>query len=110
RPKASKPKPAALACADWLGFQILLDRHSVSPGQIDGKRGANVSHALAAFQGANRLPASGAADCDTWRALGGGTGQAPLTMYTVTNEDVAGPFAPEIPNDLVAQAKLPTLD
>jgi lipoprotein-anchoring transpeptidase ErfK/SrfK len=32
-----------------------------------------------------------------------------LTSYTITAEDTAGPFVPAIPDDLVAQASLPTL-
>ena len=37
-------------------------------------------------------------------------GQPPVVSYTITDADIAGPFQPDIPKDLVAQSKLPSLD
>jgi len=107
--RAAAPKPATLPCGDYLGFQVLLDRKGFSPGQIDGRSGPNFSHAIAALQTANKLTPSGQPDCDTWKALGGDSTQSAITTYTVTTDDVNGPFEERIPRSLVEQAKLPSL-
>ncbi len=99
---------AALKCGDLVGFQVLLDRQGFSPGQIDGKRGANFTHALAALQSAKKLQSTGRPDCDTWKALGGDSADPTVTTYTITGADVKGPFA-KIPPKLADQAKLETL-
>jgi lipoprotein-anchoring transpeptidase ErfK/SrfK len=100
---------APLPCGDLVGFQVLLDRQGFSSGEIDGKHGPNFSHALAAFQAARKL-AAGQPDCATWEALGGTTGDAALTSYTITDADVTGPFEKTIPPQLARQAKLATLN
>jgi lipoprotein-anchoring transpeptidase ErfK/SrfK len=110
---ARKPAPKAapapqLPCGDLVGFQVLLDRQGFSPGQIDGKTGANFSKALSALQAAKNLSASGEPDCDTWKALGGDTAEPTVTSYTITDEDVKGPFE-KIPAKAAAQAKLPAM-
>jgi lipoprotein-anchoring transpeptidase ErfK/SrfK len=110
RKPAPKAAPApALPCGDLVGFQVLLDRQGFSPGQIDGKTGANFSHALAALQAAKQLTASGQPDCDTWRALGGDSAEPTTTSYTITDQDVKGPFEKRIPPKLADQAKLDAL-
>jgi lipoprotein-anchoring transpeptidase ErfK/SrfK len=91
-----------------LAVQVLLDRKSFSPGVIDGTLGRNASRALAAFQSAQGLRPTGIVDCATWQALGGAA-QPVTDTYIITDEDVRGPFASRIPNDLVAQAALPAL-
>jgi lipoprotein-anchoring transpeptidase ErfK/SrfK len=100
---------ASLACGDLVSFQVRLDRQGFSPGQIDGRTGANLSHALAALQTTRDLAPTGQPDCDTWRALGGDTGDPAIGTYAVTAEDEKGPFAPRIPPRLADQGKLPTL-
>jgi lipoprotein-anchoring transpeptidase ErfK/SrfK len=102
--------PPALECGDYLGFQVLLDKQGFSPGQIDGKPGANFSHALAAFQSARSLAGSGQPDCATWKALGGDNAAVATVSYTITESDVKGPFAKTIPKSLPEQAGLPALD
>jgi lipoprotein-anchoring transpeptidase ErfK/SrfK len=84
--------------------QILLDRAGVSPGVIDGYLGENVSKALAAFERKQGLDADGALDEEVWRALGG-DGAPVLTTYTITEDDVNGPFY-EIPEDYSEMAKM----
>jgi lipoprotein-anchoring transpeptidase ErfK/SrfK len=100
--------PSALECGDYLGFQVLLDTQGFSPGQIDGKPGDNFSHALAALQSTRQLAATGQADCATWQALGGDTAGV-TTSYTITADDVKGPFVNNIPQSLPDQASLPAL-
>jgi lipoprotein-anchoring transpeptidase ErfK/SrfK len=107
--RAATSPPPALPCGDYLAFQVLLDIQGFSPGQLDGKPGANFSHALAALQGARKLEATGEADCETWHALGGDTAGPAIVDYTITENDVKGPFAKAIPPSLPAQADLPAL-
>jgi lipoprotein-anchoring transpeptidase ErfK/SrfK len=101
---------SALPCGDVLGFQVLLDRQQYSPGVIDGRMGANVKRALSAWQAARQLPLSGEADCETWTALGGDAAVSITTPYTISEDDARGPFTERIPNDLMAQSKLPALE
>ena len=103
------PPAPSLPCGDLVGFQVLLDRQRFSPGQIDGRTGANFSHALSALQTARKLQPTGKPDCDTWKALGAGTAEPTTTAYTLTDEDVKGPFEERIPPKLADQAKLETL-
>ena len=98
-----------LQCGDYLSFQVLLDRQGFSPGQIDGHPGDNFAHAIAAAQQARQVTVTSQADCDTWQALGGDAMEPPLTDYTITDADMKGPFEKRIPDDMMAQAKLPAL-
>jgi lipoprotein-anchoring transpeptidase ErfK/SrfK len=110
RPAAKRVNPPAKTqCGDPLAFQVLLDKEGFSTGQIDGSPGTNFARAITAFQTARKLTATGRADCETWQALGGSTPEAALTTYTVTQDDVAGPFEEKIPRELAEQAKLPSL-
>jgi lipoprotein-anchoring transpeptidase ErfK/SrfK len=107
RQKTAAP-PARLPCGDLIGFQVRLDRQGFSSGQIDGTRGANFTRTLSAFQAAHKLPA-GQPDCATWEALGAASAEPAITSYTVTEDDMKGPFEKKIPPKLVDQAKLSTL-
>jgi lipoprotein-anchoring transpeptidase ErfK/SrfK len=101
--------PMSLPCGDYFGFQVLLDRHGFSPGEIDGKPGPNLVHALKAVQVSDHLSVTGRADCDTWHALGGDEAGELVSKYTVSEDDVKGPFVEKIPPAMVEQAKLPSL-
>ena len=98
--RAGSP-PAAI-----LRAQVHLDRAGFSVGEIDGRWGDNTGRAVAAFQTAHDLPASGVVDAATWATLDPAT--PTLTSYPITADDVAGPFA-TIPSDMMEKAKLPAL-
>jgi lipoprotein-anchoring transpeptidase ErfK/SrfK len=98
------PRRAAMFMAE-----VLLDRLDISPGIIDGKTGANVGKAIAAFQNSHSLAASGKLDRATWAKLCDSTNAPALTAYTVTDDDVRGPFVTEIPRDLEGMARLTSL-
>jgi lipoprotein-anchoring transpeptidase ErfK/SrfK len=94
-----------------LPAQVMLDAAGFSPGEIDGKAGANFRRAVTAYQQSRGLGVSGTVDDATFDRLRQDfRGQPPTISYTITDADIAGPFQPEIPKDLVAQSKLPSLD
>jgi lipoprotein-anchoring transpeptidase ErfK/SrfK len=110
RSDAARPTPTGTAGAslsDTMAIQVMLDRAGFSPGEIDGRPGSNFTGALKAFQRAMGLAESGQVDPQTEQRLADATGNQPaLVEYEVREADVAGPFTPSIPADLVQQSKL----
>ncbi len=101
---SGKPAQAANVKA-----QVLLDRAGFSPGAIDGRASDNFENALRAFQKKNALGETGKLDKETWEKLAQSAEPA-LIEYTITANDVKGPFADEIPAKYEDKAKLKRLD
>jgi lipoprotein-anchoring transpeptidase ErfK/SrfK len=93
---------------DSYAAQVALDRAGFSPGVIDGKPGSNTDRALRAFQQAQGLAPTGELDTATSSRLGAALTN-PTSTYSISAEDVAGPFAATIPTDMVKKASLPAL-
>jgi lipoprotein-anchoring transpeptidase ErfK/SrfK len=99
-PDTTTGSPAATPAAEkTLRVQVLLDRAHFSPGEIDGKDGDNTRRALASY---NRERGAGTAlEADA---------TPHLVDYTIGAGDLAGPFTPEIPEDMMQKGKLPALN
>jgi len=80
--------------------EVLLDRAKFSPGVMDGLDGENFQNALKAFEAAHNLPADGKLDPQVWAALTADKGAA-LATYTITQQDAAGPWSPDVGEDFV---------
>ena len=89
--------------------QVLLDRARFHPGVVDGLPGENLDNAVKAFKTAHGLPGDATLDEATWKALSDTDGAPPIVDYTVTRDDVDGPFTKRIPPKMQQQAKLPRL-
>lgn len=105
--------------ASTLQLQILLDRAGYSPGILDGTWGDNAAKALRWFRFANGIDTASAdgatatkavidqATYEKLAAASSATGSL-VVQYTVTAEDVKGPFV-SIPENVYEQAKLECL-
>lgn len=102
----ARGRDAAAAPSSALSAQVALDRAGFSPGVIDGAQGPNTRLALQRFQKARGLTASGTMDEPTRQAL---PSEPALRAYTVTAEDLAGPFVDRIPSDMIEKTTLEVL-
>ena len=106
-PRESADARAGVAADSLLRAQVLLERAHFSAGEIDGESGSNTRRAIAAFQRAHGLPDDGTLGAPTWAVLNRDAGPA-LVLYTLSAEDVAGPFT-TVPSDMMAKSKLDRL-
>jgi lipoprotein-anchoring transpeptidase ErfK/SrfK len=88
--------------------QVLLDRARFSPGVIDGHNGENLQNAVKAFEKARNLQPDGALDQEFWTKLNETSPDPALIEYTISDEDVKGPFI-TIPDRMEEQARLERL-
>jgi lipoprotein-anchoring transpeptidase ErfK/SrfK len=93
--KAAAAPSAGATNQQMLATQVALDRAGFSAGEIDGVGGAKTRQALDAYQKTSGALPDTSAD--------------PLTTYTITEPDAAGPFIGTLPSDMMDQAKLPAL-
>lgn len=99
------PSTSLGAREDIAALQILLDRAGASPGVIDGRFGSNVDKALIAYReitGTNLKSTDTEAIKEALAASGGDA----FASYTITPEDVAGPYVASIPEDYGQKAQL----
>jgi lipoprotein-anchoring transpeptidase ErfK/SrfK len=97
---------AAKSPALVLKAQVLLDRKRYSPGVIDGLDGDATEIALKAFQADNGIEATGKLDEASFTKLAEGNSAPVLVPYTISTEDVKGPFIDKVPTDIAEMAKL----
>ncbi|HEY0315862.1 MAG TPA: peptidoglycan-binding domain-containing protein, partial [Sphingomonas sp.] len=109
--KVAKPAPKPKPGPDLhiMKTQVILDHLGFSPGVIDGQAGAGLKRAIAGFQKANGVVATGAIDQRTGAALDKYGGTQPVRELTLTEADLAGQFVGPIPRKEDAQARLPSL-
>lgn len=106
---ASTNDPATVSGpAATLRAQILLDRARFSPGEIDGQVGSNLARAVSGYQAAHGLVVDGKMGTKTWTSLNASDVAPVLVPYTLTAEDLAGPYA-KIPEDMEAKAALKSM-
>lgn len=91
--------------AALVRIEVALDRAHFSPGVIDGYDGENVRKAVSAYQAAHNMPVNGQADDALLQALVASDAAPALVAYTITADDVRGPFV-AIPDGLEALSHL----
>jgi lipoprotein-anchoring transpeptidase ErfK/SrfK len=89
--------------------QILLDRARFSPGEIDGKAGENFKKALLAFEAEQGLPSTGQLNEELWQKLTATSSEPVLEKYTLSDDDLRGPFVKNIPKKMEDMKDLPSL-
>ena len=106
---ASFSQKAANSMPLLVKLQLLLDRAGFSPGLIDGRPGSNLKQAIAAYEAEHGMKADGELDDELWRMLAEADTEPVLEDYTITDNDVEGPFVKHIPDKLEDMAKLDKL-
>lgn len=106
---ARLPIGSGAAGVTTLRVQWLLDRAGFSPGVLDGHWGGNTEKAVSWLQERFGLQPTGNVDRALYLRLVDEVGEGgPIRRYTVTGEDLAGPFT-RIPEETAAKAELDCL-
>ena len=103
--QASEVNPFTFIAADFAALdpdqdvnpavvkaQVLLDRASISSGEIDGKISLRLEGAIAAFAEIHNLPADTRWSRAFWNELTSEAIVPVLTEYSITSDDLKGPF------------------
>ncbi|MCO8100865.1 L,D-transpeptidase family protein [Acinetobacter indicus] len=86
---------------------VMLNNAHASPGAIDGTSGKNTLKAIASFQQMSGIKPTGVLTQETWDALIARQGSKPAFVeYTITEDDLKGPYVKSIPGDYALQAKM----
>ena len=93
----------------FVKAQVLLARARVSPGEIDGRSGDNFKKAVEAFAETQGLRPTDDLDQGVWDKLAGSSPDMAVMEYTLTEDDVTGPFAERIPHKMEDMKDLPAL-
>src|SRR4029450_1478526 len=90
-------------------LQVLLDRASASPGEIDGTLGENTRKAIAAYAEMKGLEPTEQLTQQLWRAIIESYAEPALVSYKIAEKDTRGPFSKKIPEDFCAKADMERL-
>ena len=104
---AAQTKTVPAPDKQLLAVQVSLDRAGFSPGEIDGRGGPRTRLAVSEFQKSANLQPTGVVNEETLGALR--VSAEPVVDYTITPQDVAGPFIDAVPTDMMESAKLQVL-